>query len=246
MRPVGWKQFFRITSGDFKQYYDKAQKWGDLYPFEVTVGGTKLYGAGLAGLPAEGQAVGGFSPKIIHVPGARTRITVKFIFHVDANTPYGCAARLYVVFYTNGETAKDDYGNDAFGFEISLPYSPTTNVTEFHEFRVEQSGNNIAWYVDGNKLDEAKLNGTLQSFSFYIMLIHYKVASEAGQSTQTPVPGDAYGIVIYEITAEYYDWLEDVFNTITQVMFVAMFIMVGVTLFTTLFRAFRVERRRAE
>jgi hypothetical protein len=47
--------------------------------------------------------------------------------------------------------------------------------------------------------------------------------------------------VIYEITAEYYDWLEDVFSAITQVMVVMMFAMVGVTLITTLIRAFRVR-----
>jgi hypothetical protein len=242
---VGWKQFFRITSGDFKSYFDKGQKWGDLNPFEVTVGGTKYYGAGLVGLPAEGQATGGFSPKIAHVPGANTRISVKFMLYADANTPIGCAARMYIVFYTNGDTAKDDQGKDALGFEIVITQSPSTNTTEFHEFRVEQSGNRVVWYVDGQKLNETVLNGTLQSFVFYVMLIRYKVASEATssaeQTAQTPTPGDAYGVIIYEITAEYYDWLEDVFSTMTQVMVVMMFAMVGVTLITTLIRAFRVR-----
>lgn len=242
---MGWKQYFRMTSADFKSYFDKGEKWGDLYPYEVTVGATKYYGVGLVDLPAEGQATGGFSPKIAHVPGASTRINVKFMLYADANTPIGCAARMYIVFYTNGDTAKDDQGKDALGFEIMITKSPAVGTAEFHEFRVEQNGNRVAWYVDGQKLDEVVLNGTLQSFVFFIMLIRYRQASEATstaeQSAQVPVPGDAYGIVIYEITAEYYDWLEDVFSAITQVMVVMMFAMVGVTLITTLIRVFRVR-----
>jgi hypothetical protein len=244
VRLVGWKQFFRITSGDFKSYFDRGQKWGDLDTFEVTVRGTKYYGAGLVELPAEGRAIGGFSPKIAHVPGASTRINVKFMFYADANTPIGCATRLYIVFYTNGDTAKDDRGRDALGFELMVVRSPATTTVEFHEFRVEQSGNRVVWYLDGQKLDEVVLNGTLQSFVFFVMLIRYRLASEATSSTEqseAPAPDDAYGIIIYEVTAEYYDWLEDVFSSITQVMVVMMFAMVGVTLITTLFRAFRVR-----
>jgi hypothetical protein len=166
------------------------------------------------------------------------------MFYADAYTPVGCAARMYIVFYTNGDTAKDDQGRDALGFEIMVTRSPSTDVIEFHEFRVEQSGNRVTWYVDDRKLGEVVLNGTLQSFVFFIMLIRYRLASEAtpsAEQSETPVPGDAYGIIIYDVTAEYYDWLEDVFSAITQVMVVMMFAMVGITLITTLIRAFRVR-----
>jgi hypothetical protein len=247
---VGWKQFFKMTTSDFKSYYDRAQSWGDLVPYKITVDTTEYYGAGIIASPGEGQYIGGLSPKIAHLPGATTRITVKFIFYADANTPTSCTASLLIVFYTNGDTAKDEEGYDAHGVEVRLTSVPGTNVADFHEFRVEQSGNKITWYGDGQKLGEATLSGNLQSFAFYVRSTRYRVVSESeskseSTATQTVEP-DAHGIVIYEITGEYYDQLEDMFNMITQIMFIMMFIMVGITLITTLFRAFRVGRGKGE
>jgi beta-glucanase (GH16 family) len=244
--PVGWKQFFKMTTGDFKSYYDRAQSWGDLLPYRITIDTKEYYGAGIIASPGEGQVIGGFSPKIAHLPGATTRITVKFIFYADANTPTSCTASILIVFYTNGDTAKDEQGYDAHGVEVSLTNVPGTNVADFHEFRVEQSGNKITWYGDGQKIGEATLSGNLQSFAFYVRSTRYYVVSESESTVTQAVEPDAHGIVIYEVTGEYYDQLEDMFNMITQVMFIMMFAMVGITLITTLFRAFGGRRRRVE
>jgi hypothetical protein len=235
---VGWKQFYKISSSDFKSYYDKAQKWGDLYPVKIIIGTTEYYGAGIVGSPDPGQVIGGLSPKIAHVAGATTRITAKFIFYADANTPTSCTASILIVFYTNGDTAKDQQGYDAHGCEVTLSSVPSTNIAELHEFKVEQSGNKITWYADGQKLGEAVLNGVLQSFAFYVKSVRYYVMSEAESNVARAEVQDAHGIVIYEVTGEYYDQWEDVFNMMTQIMFITMFIMICIMIFTMMTRMF--------
>ena len=231
---MGWKQFYKITSSDFKSYYDRAQKWGDLEPYKVVVGTAEYYGVGLIKSPAESQSIWALSPKIQHVAGAQTRITAKLIFYADANTPLGCAGNVYIVFYTDGDTAKDPQGADAHGISLSLATVPSYNVATFHEFRVEQSGNKITLYLDGNRVGETTLSGVLQSFAFLVEVARYRVASEAEPSTAQ----DAHGVVIYEITGEYYDVWEDMFRTMAQMIHVAMFIAIGVMLFIMVLKVF--------
>jgi hypothetical protein len=233
---VGWKQFYRITSSEFKSYYDRAQKWGGLEPYKVVIGPAEYYGVGLIKSPAEGQSVWALSPKIQHVSGAQTRITVKFIFYADAGTPLGCVGIIYIVFYTNGDTAKDPQGRDAFGVMLSLATVPGRNVAELHELTVEQSNNRIALYLDGNRLGETTLSGVLQSFALLVEVARYRVASEPSSAQDTAQ--DAHGIMIYEIIGEYYDVWEDMFRTMAQMIHVAMFIAIGVMLLITVFKAF--------
>jgi hypothetical protein len=237
---VGWKQFYRIASSDFKSYYDRAQRWGGLEPYKVVIGPAEYYGAGLIRSPAEGQSILASSPKIQHVPGARTRITVKLIFYADAGTPLGCVASIYIMFYTNGDTAKDPQGNNAFGARLGLATVPGHNVAGLHEFTVEQSNNKIVLYLDGQRLGETTLSGVLQSFVLLVEVARYRVASEAEAS----VAQDAHGIVIYEVTGEYYDVWEDMFRTMAQMIHVAMFIAIGVMLLIMVFRAFIPRRER--
>jgi len=237
---VGWKQFYRITSSDFKSYYDRAQKWGGLEPYKVVIGPAEYYGVGLIRSPEEGQSIWALSPKTQHVPGAQTRITVKLIFYADAGTPLGCVGNIYIVFYTNGDTAKDPQGGDAFGVGLGLDTVPGYNVAVLHEFTVEQSNNKIVLYLDGQKLGETTLSGVLQSFALLVEVVRYRVASEAEPS----VAQDAHGIVIYEVVGEYYDVWEDMFRTMAQMIHVAMFIAIGVMLLITVLRVFMSRRER--
>jgi hypothetical protein len=208
------------------------QEWGDLSPYRVVINSAEYYGAGIVASPGVGEGVKGFSPKITHPSGYNTRITVKVIAYADPQEPAYSAGELLIVFYTNGDTAKSPEGYDAHGFRIWLDNPTDSPFAQLIEFRVEQSGNRIALYVNGSKLDETYLQGTLASFSILVQSVRYAVASE---STNT----DAHGLIIYEVVGEYYDQWEDLFNTMTQIMFIMMFITLGVTLFTSVFKAFR-------
>jgi len=229
---MGWKQFYKISQENFKSMWERSEKWGDLIPVKATVDSTVYYGAGLITAPPPGRYDHGFSPKIQHPAGFNTRITVKLFFYSDANEPANSASNLHIVFYTDGDTAKDEQGYDAHGFSVLLRESPPSNIIVFYEFRVEQSGNKIVWYVDGEKIGEATLTGALQSFKLLITNFQYTAYSSGLQS-------GSHGIVIYEVVGEYYDQLEDIFNMMTQIMFIMMFIVIGIMFVRMIFKPIR-------
>ncbi len=240
---MGWKQFYKISQSEFKKMYQGSQPWGTLAPWRVTIQGVEYYGAGIIASPGAYQEIYGLSPKISHPAGYNTRITVKFIFYADANEPLESASSIYIVFYVNSDTAKDESGYDAHGVDVWLINIPSTNIAELHEFKVEQSGNKITWYGDGQKLGEATLSGTLQSFALYVVTYRYLAM---GRSIAEPAQQDAHGIVIYEVIGEYYDKMEDIFNMITQVMMVMMFIMVGIMMARMIYRLIKPKSKGGE
>jgi hypothetical protein len=244
--PVGWKQFFKITSDDFKTYYDQGKKWGDLDPIKITLSNNVYYTVGLYGMPAEGSEMSRYSPKIAQPQGYPTRITAKLIFFTEAGTPISCEAVIYIVFYKNGDPAKSSTGAFGFGYVFPVKVEPSVNTGEFHEFKVETSGNKITLYLDGYKDGEVTLETPLQSFSFLVVLKRYYVASESTQEPAEPQQQDGFALAIYEITGEYYDQWEDLFNMMTQVMFIMMLIMMGVMLFTMIFRIFKPKKKGGE
>jgi hypothetical protein len=72
------------------------------------------------------------------------------------------------------------------------------------------------------------------------------LASESAEKPVEPQQQDAFSLSIYEITGEYYDQWEDFFNMITQVLYISMFIMIGVMLVTMIIRMFRSKKKGGE
>jgi hypothetical protein len=222
---MGWKTYFTIGQKEFRNNWIMYLKWGSLDPFKITVSGVEYYGAGIIASPLELESVHGESPKIEHPVGAKTRITVKFIHHADAGEPSLSASQLFICFYTNGDTAKDDQGKDLHGFHLVLYNPPSDNIDELRTFVVEQENNTITTYLDGQKLGTYKLNGELRYFTLFVVSTRYR-AESAGEASAEQSAQDAHGIVIYEIKAEVYDFLEDMFGMINQMIYLAIPLMV--------------------
>jgi hypothetical protein len=230
---MGWKTYYTIGQKEFKNNWIMYRKWGSLDPYKITVSGTDYYGAGIIASPPELGVVYGESPKIEHPAGAKTRITVKFIHHVDAGEPLVPASILFICFYTNGDTAKNEKGKDLHGFALYLNDVPSNNIDELRTFVVEQENNTITTYVDGQKLDTIKLNGELRYFTLFVVSTRWRRESAGEASAEQPsqasaekLAQDAHGIVIYEVKAEVYDFLEDMFGMINQVMYLMVPLMV--------------------
>jgi hypothetical protein len=230
---MGWKTFFAIGQKEFRNNWIMYRKWGSLDPYKINVSGVDYYGAGIIASPQELQSIYGESPKIEHPAGAKTRITVKFIHHADAGEPSTAASQMFICFYTNGDTAKDDDGKDLHGFHIMLNSTPSQNIDELRTFVVEQENNTITTYLDGQKLGTYKLNGELRRFSLFVVSTRYRVESAGEASAEQPsqasaekLAQDAHGIVIYEVKAEVYDFLEDMFGMINQVIYLMVPLMI--------------------
>jgi len=154
---MGWKEYYRKT---FESEVQNAQNWGDLAPYQVTVSGTTYDTVGVYSGSPTGYK---FSPDIQHPQGVRTRIRIKYIFFVDAGATG--KATLGIVYYKDGDTAKDPNGYDLHGVSHSLSTAPSSNLAEIHEFIMEyDGGNKITWYVDGKKLNETTLELPLTKF----------------------------------------------------------------------------------
>lgn len=224
---MGWKTFFYKT---FKEEYDQAKTWGDLIPYKLIVGTTEYYVVGYVGAPA------GFklSPKIQHPQGVKTRITVKYFFWVQQNATG--SADIYIVFYKNGETSKDPSGADAHGARHTLSTPPTGNFAEQHSIVFEYDGyNTLTWSVDGKNLGNTTLEVPLTSFKLAI--------------TTSQASGGDVGILIYEVSGEYYDVWEDLINQMHSMMrwmIPIMFILMFVPLIISIFRGGKEEKEKKE
>mgnify|MGYP000507011862 CR=1 FL=1 len=207
---MGWKEFFHKT---FESEWNEGKNWGGLYPVILNIGEEQYYCVGYASSePADWV----FSPKIQIPQGVKVRITIRYFFWVVANA-YGTAS-IGIMFYKDGESAKDVEGHNVFGASHTPKQVPTSNLAEKHVLVMEYDGTNkITWYADDKKLGEAILELPLVSF---VVGVAVKEAS-----------GGDVGILIYEVVGEYYDMWEDWVNQlygimqwIVPIMFVIMFI----------------------
>jgi len=232
---MGWRQFYKITSDDFKQMFG-SQRWGDLDVWGIVFGGQTVYGAGYLTSLSTGQVKGGFSPKIQVPAGAQLRITIKFYIYGDAGVSIEYSGGPFISFFSDGSQLSDSKGNTGFGASLRFSTSPTSNTAVQHELRLEYSGGKIVWYLDSNKLDETTISGTPQSFAIWVQITRYTIVSESGEPAEAQ---PQFGVCVYEVTGEYYDALEDMFNMMTQVMLIMMFVMMGIMFFRLFFGAFR-------
>jgi len=219
---MGWKTFYSVDESHFKGLYDRAEKWGDLIAYKLTIGTEEHYGAGITDVSPTAWM---FSPKIQHTIG-KTRITVKYYLWVSANVTGEVA--LGIVFYDNGNTVKDEQGYDLHGVSHTVETAPTENVAEPHELVIEQENNRIVYSVDGNKIGEAQLQGTLASFKLAVQI--------------KSVSNGEIGIIITGVTAEYYDYIEDMINQMMTVMNIMMYVMIGVMVLGVVIRAFKPRK----
>lgn len=239
---VGWKTFFKMTSNDFKTYYDQSKKWGDLTPIRFVLSGKEIYSVGLYGMPNEGSEITGLTPKINCPLATQLRITVKLIFYMDAGTPTSCEGAIFIFPHRNGDLATDA----GYGARFPIRQTPSVNTGEFHEFVVEINGDQLVITVDGNKYAPVPLNPPVQSFKLLLALRRYRLESESAEKPVEPQQQDGFALAIYEITGEYYDQWEDLFNTMTQVLQISMFIMIGVMMVTMIIRMFRSKKKGVE
>jgi len=239
---VGWKQFFKMTSSDFKTYHEQQKKWGDLIPIKITLDSNVYYTVGLYGMPGVGKEITGHTPRIVCPLGAQLRITVKLIFFMEAGTPLSCEGAIFIFPYKNGELATDA----GYGVTFPVKQTPSVNTGELHEFVVEMSGNQLTIILDKNKLVPVPLNAPVQSFDLLLALRRYYVASESAEKPVGSQQQDGFSLSIYEIIGEYYDQWEDFFNMITQVLYISMFIMIGIMLVTMVIRMFRSKKKGGE
>ena len=218
---MGWKQFYRKT---FESNWETGEYWGDFYPVELTVGDSVYYTVGYA---ANSPSPVKQSPRIQVPQGVKLRITVKYFFYADANTTG--TASIGIMFYKDGDTVKNPDGHDFFGVSHSLSTELDAAFAEEHEMVMEYDGTNkLSWVIDGSYSDETVVEVPLISFVVAVTI------DEVGGSLMNNV-----GILIYEVTAEYYDQWEDwinQINSIIQWMIPLMFAMMFIPLLVRLFR----------
>jgi len=213
-----WVTFFRKT---FEKEVANSINWGDLAPQQVTVGDTVYNTVGYVGVPA-GQKV---APKIEFPCGKKIRIKVGYFFYADANATGSVA--LYIVFYKNGDTARDPDGNDLHGVVHSLGSAQSSALYERHELLLEYDGvNKITWYLDGNQAGETTLEEPLVSFA---------VVLETKEATN----GDI-GILLYEVTADY--WYEELENMFYMILYMFLITIVVLTIMYTVKRTIQGAR----
>jgi len=218
---MGWKTFYSVDESYFRDLYNKGQKWGEMLPYQVTRGGEVRYGAGIVSSQPTPYYQ---SPKQSHVVGYKTRFTITYFVWVGASTT--CEVGLGIVFYQNGDTAKDEQGYDLHGASHTVSQPPSTNVAEPHTMVIEQDANKITISVDGQKIDECVLRGTLASFTIAVRVFSVSANGSAG-------------IIITSVKAEYYDAFEDMINSMMQIMNIMMFVMIAIMFVVILIRAFR-------
>lgn len=213
---MGWREFFRKT---FEREVRENRSWGEMQPVKLVFDGEEHYTVGcMSSAPATR-----FSPRIQHPQGVRTRIVVRYFFFAQQGaTGRGAIA---VVFYKDGDTAKDPDGHDLHGAAHTLSAAPETNFAEPHEFVVECDGGRIRYGVDGRTLSEVALEQPLASFAIVAMV------EEAS--------GGDVGILIREVVAEYYDFWEDVMGMLVgavQWMVPVMLVIMVVVLVVSVLR----------
>jgi len=222
---MGWKAYYKVDETYFKDLYEKAERWGNMDSYMFTVQGEEHYGAGKVGTNPTTWIQ---SPKIQHYTG-KTRIRIKY--YLWANAGATGKASIGIVFYKNDESSKDELGYDLHGATHTISEAPSVNTGEPHEMVVEQENNRITWSVDGEKLGEATLEAPLTSFKLAVAI--------------DEVSGDQIGIIITEVTAEYYDFIEDMVNQLMSVMNILVWVFLGVSIILMIVKAFKPTKKAA-
>ena len=222
---MGWKTLYSVDESFFRDLYSRGEKWGDLTPYNVYVDSEEHYGAGvITGEPVRFQE----SPRIQHAVG-KTRITIDFVFFCSADA-HG-EARIGIVFFKDGESAKDPQGADWHGVAYIIDSAPGSDIADKHQMVVEQENGRVVIRVDGEKMMEFQLELPLSSFAVDIDI------PEASGTLYSGI-----GIVVTGVRAEYYDWMEDVVKQMTTMMYIMMWVTMIVTMISLVVKVFRGRR----
>lgn len=223
---MGWKTFYSVDESFFRDLYSRGEKWGDLSPEKVIIDSEEHYGAGVLAIePIRFQS----SPKIQHAIG-KTRITIDFVFYCFSDS--SGEADIGIVFYKDGDTAKDSQGADWHGYGFIMQSPPGSNYAEKHQMVIEQENGRITIYVDGDKIGEWQLEQPLASFAVSI-----DIPQASGTAYDSGI-----GIVVTGVKAEYYDWMEDVVKQMTTMMYIMMWVTMIVTMISLVVKVFRGKR----
>jgi hypothetical protein len=220
---VGWKVFYRVDESTFRDLYNRGQRWGEMYLFRITIGGEAHYGAGDFDTKATPYVQ---SPKIKITYGAmsnKARVTVKAYLLAGASSE-GVVV-LGFIGYKNGDTAKDEQGNNFHGASVHLVNTGTAFAVDYLTFVAEINGNTIHIVADGKDLGTYTLDAVPVSFTLAVRI--------------ESVARGCVGIAIYEVVGEYYDWMEDVMAQLMSMFNIMMWVMIGVVVISLIIRAFR-------
>jgi hypothetical protein len=226
---MGWKTFYKVDQSYFNTLYANAQLWGDLITYKLTWQGIDYYGAGYF---SNTSVLYKFSPKInitwgsVFFQAPKIRITTKVAYIADANSSgsvdYG------IVFYKDGDTAKDTAGNDFHGIKNNLSNTSTTLAADFKVVVYEVEGNTLKVYADGTQYGSYQLETPLTSFRLAISL--------------QPTAGWV-GMIIYEVEAQYYDYMEDLMVNMMNMMNTMMWAFIALMVINMIISLFK---RRGE
>jgi len=220
---VGWKQFYKITSSDFSGLYNAGQRWGQLFTYQWTVDTQKIYGAGFY----YNKEYLGESPKIkitYQAFGAKqARVTVKFLIVADPNSSGEVDVGLFL-------KKNDEWSASSMPLiSVQLSNSSTNYVVSTSMLRWEINEKSVAIYDEkGNKLTDFTLTDYAQSFTVFV-----RTAPSSGW----------IGLIVYEVTGEYYDQMEDMMNQIMTMMNIMMWVMLAVVIISAVVGMFRGRKR---
>jgi hypothetical protein len=226
---MGWKTFYKVDQSYFNTLYTNAQLWGDLATYKLTWQGIDYYGAGYY---TNVYVSNKFSPKInitwgsVFFQAPKIRVITKVAFVADAQSSgsvdYG------IVFYKDGDTSKDTAGNDFHGIRNNLQNTGSTLAADFKVVTYEVEGNTLKVYVDNTNYGSYQLETPLTSFKLGI-----SVDPGAG----------SIGIVIYEVEAQYYDYMEDLMVNMMNMMNTIMWVFIALMVINMILSLFK---RRGE
>ena len=128
------------------------------------------------------------------------------------------------MFYKDGDTAKDTAGNDFHGIKNNLSNTSTTLAADFKVVVYEIEGNTLKVYVDGTQYGSYQLETPLTSFRLAISL--------------QPTTGWV-GMIIYEVEAQYYDYMEDLMTQMMSMMNTMMWIFIVVMVINMIISLFK-------
>jgi hypothetical protein len=216
---MGWKQFFRITSSDFQALYNAGQRWGTLTVYRWIVDSQTVYGAGWY----YNSDVQGDSPKISITYQSfgtkQARITTKFLIIADPNS--SGKLHLVLIFMKNG-----DWAAPAMPV-VEIPVSNTSSnyVASLSQLTWVINEKTLSIYdANGNKLTDFTLSDYAQSF---VVRVHV-------------MPSSGWiGLMVYEVTGEYYDQFEDLMNQIMSMMNIMLWVMLAVMIISAIIAVFR-------
>jgi len=219
---MGWKQIFVADQSFFKSLYEQSKAWGELSPLKLT-NELFVYGAGV--VVQSGDSGLKLSPDIQWSP-LKCRIRGKFALWVSE----GASAKLIVWFgwKKNGDYCNVD-GSPMWGAVYEI--SSGTGAVDLHDFEAVIEGSKVTIYIDGSKW----LEKTIDATPMHVVL----GASIEGATGQAAV-------AFTEVYVEYYDWVEDIFLSMYDMMKYMIWIFMIAILIALVIRVFRGKKERGE